>query len=385
MNKQNIQTIHEKNKVIDNIIETIKNRNCFLILGHKNPDEDCIASMVAFALIVSKFSKKACVYISENVHEHFQYLVNICNYNSISCTASTDSFSSQVDTIVICDTPKPAMIDADLQTLSLMNNPEIVKIEIDHHIGADSMYIGDQGYRMVTEANSSSELVGLIILKLCNRTDILREYNINNLLSRNIILSVLTGIIGDTNMGQFIKTKRQKRYYDIFSNLYNQMLARETTKITNFTSKDEVFHEIQRLSAGEEKCFRYVLDRKKMSGSIGYVILDTKDMDYLTSEFDTDTIVSVTRSMADHLAEESTRLGLVVYDDSNLSNLVQFRLRRGHNFKSFDLRIVLDLFSIEDGGGHEGAIGFRIAKSKITDIEDFVLKLVAGLEKAMPL
>ena len=289
-----------------------------------------------------------------------------------------------IDTIVVCDTPKFSMVDAGPPIDSLLNNPGILKIEIDHHLGADSNYIGDDGYCLVTEANSSSELVGLTALKLRKRTDILKKYNIQNLLSRNVILSVLTGIIGDTNMGQYIKSKRQRRYYDIFSSLYNHLLMKETTKETNLMNKDDVFREIQRLSAVEEECFRYIDAKKKFSELIGYVVLDRNDMDYLNRRFDKDTIISVSRSIADNLAEESTRLGFIAYDDSHNSNLIQFRLRRGRGYKSFDLRRVLELFSIEDGGGHEGAIAFRIASSRVDDIEGFVEKLVSGIKQAMP-
>jgi len=55
MNKQAIETIHEKNMIVDNIIRAFQEKNFFLFLGHRNPDEDCIGSMVAFALIVGKF------------------------------------------------------------------------------------------------------------------------------------------------------------------------------------------------------------------------------------------------------------------------------------------------------------------------------------------
>lgn len=381
--KKSIDTIFEKNRVINNIIGALQEKNHFIILGHKNPDEDCIGSMVAIALIAGKFFKKAQVYISENMHEHFQYLLDICRHNAIGCTGPDESSDVPVDAIIICDTPKPSMIDASERIASMLGDSGILKIEIDHHLGADSRYIGDEGYRLVTEANSSSELVGLLALKLTKREDLLRRYNILNPVSRNVILSVLTGIVGDTNMGQFIKTKRQKRYYDIFSNLYNTMLASETVKETNFTNKDEVFREIQRLSAHEARCFRYIAERKKFSRYIGYAVLDTKDMAYLAGEFDNDTIVSVSRSVADSLAEESGRMGLVVYDDFFNSDLVQFRLRRGHAFKEFDLRKVLEIFNFKDGGGHEGAIGFRVPRGRLDDMHGFVEELIAGIEKAV--
>ena len=339
--------------------------------------------MVAFALIVGKFSKKAPIYLSEDVHEHFQYLLNICSHNAITCLASGDRVPGPVDAIVVCDTPKPAMIDATPEIQEILEDSSILKIEVDHHLGADSQYIGDEGYRLVTEATSSSELVGLLALKLSKRRDILRRYNVQSPLSRNVILAVLTGIVGDTSMGQYIISRRQKRYYDIFSNLYNSMLARETTKDTNFVNKDEVFHEIQRLSKVEERCYSYIMNRKKFSTYIGYTVLSGEDMRYLSSEFDSDTIVSVTRSIADHLAEESGYLGLVAYDESGNSGLVQFRLRRGQKFKTFDLRRVLEIFSIDEGGGHEGAIGFRVPRGEIDDLDRYVEGLVAGIEKAI--
>lgn len=383
MKKHTIETIHEKNRIVDNIINALQVKNHFLFLGHKNPDEDCIGSMVAFALIAGKFSKKATVYISESMHEHFQYLLDICRHNLISCSEAMNDVDETVDAIVVCDTPKPSMIDLNPRIEALMQNADILKIEIDHHLGADSSYIGDPGYRLVTEATSSSELVGLIAMKLAKREDILKRYTIHNPLSRNVILSVLTGIVGDTNMGLYIKSKRQKRYYDIFSNIYNTLLERETTKETNFMNKDEVYHEIQRLSSVEDRCFRYIYNKRKFSESIGYVMLSADDMNYLYGEYDGDTIVSVTRSIADHLAEESKCLGFVAYDDSAASGLVQFRLRRGQDFKKFDLRKVLKIFSFNNGGGHEGAIGFRISRQEIGDFEEYVGKLIKGIEKAI--
>lgn len=79
MKKKNIETIHEKNHIINSIFDAIESRNSFLILGHKNPDEDCISSMVAIALLLSKFNKSVELYLSDEVHEHFQVCGIFCN------------------------------------------------------------------------------------------------------------------------------------------------------------------------------------------------------------------------------------------------------------------------------------------------------------------
>ena len=380
MKKKNIETIHEKNQIINNIFDSIKSRNNFLILGHKNPDEDCISSMVSVALLLSKFNKSVKLYLADFVHEHFQYLLNICKYNSIEIYYSDKFINDNIDTIVVCDTPKPDMIDASPEIISLFANKKIRIIEIDHHIGADSEYIGSEGYCLVTEASSACELIGLIGLKLCNRKDLLKKYNISDPFSRNFVLSILSGIIGDTKMGKYLKSRREKKFYQIFSTKYNKILLNETIKETNFSDKDQVFHELERLSKNEEQCYNYIISRKKISNSIGFVALDQNDMEFLFRECGDDTVITVARTIADILAEESGKLSLIAYyDNPARSNLIQFRVRRGKNFKNYDVREILKIFAIKNGGGHEGAIGFRITKDSIDNINNYVDSLISRI------
>ncbi len=385
MNKKTIETIHRKNSIINNIINAFVERNHFLILGHKNPDEDCVASMVAVALLISKFNKDVTVYIPGKVHEHFNYLINICTYNAIKHVKKSEELAGSYDTIIVCDTPKPSMVDSNRKIDSMLKKKETITIEIDHHIGADSRYIGDTDYSLVTEASSACELVGLIALKLQKKTEILEQFNISTVFSRNIVLSILTGVIGDSNMGQFLKTKRERKYYIFFSRLYNDLLEKKTTKDTNFRDMKQVFDEIQRLSTREEKFFNIMLQKKKFSEAFGYVILDNAEMKKLKKEFERDTVVSVSRSVADLLAEESGKLSLVVFDDVyKREKLVQFRMRRSTDYKKFDVRKVLEMFSIENGGGHEGAIGFRFDRGEMTDLHGFTEKLIRGVEGILP-
>ncbi|MEW5816933.1 MAG: DHH family phosphoesterase [Spirochaetota bacterium] len=386
MKKQKFSTIAEKNRIIDSILYAIMLRNKFLLLGHQNPDEDCIASLVSFALLLRKFDKTAVICVGNEIHEHYGYLLSICRYNSISFHFSGDKFEkSDFDTIVICDTPKLSMIDGCEGVQELFKDKDVVKIEIDHHIGADSEYIGDPGYCLVNEASSACELIGLLCLKLMKRAEILKRYQIPEVFSRNLVLSILTGIIGDSKMGQFLKSRREKKYYEIFSNLYSNLLAKKTVKATNFSDKTEVFEELGRLSHREGNCFNYMMGKKRFSKSIGYVALNEKDMEQLCrEECESDTIVTVSRAVADILAEESGILSMVAYyDKPDHSNLVQFRIRRSAQYKNFDLRLLLNLFAIENGGGHQGAIGFRIPKDNIEDFEAYITRLISGIEGAI--
>lgn len=358
--KTRIETIAKKNSVVNNIITALDERDSFLLIGHKNPDEDCIASLVSFALLITKFGKKASIYLRDEIHEHYQYLADICRHNSIYRVQKDDVELSSVDTVVACDTPKPSMLDTTDLVNSLIDRKDILKIEIDHHLEADSAYIGDAGYCLVDEASSASELVGLVALKLCNRVDLLTRYAVEEIFSRNFVLSILTGIVGDSKMGMFLKSRRERRFYDIFSGMFN---------------------ELQRLSADENECFTFFIKLKKLSDSIGYTVLDEQESRLVNQKYTNETVVSVARAVADVLAEDSSYLSLIgYYDDAEKSDLIQFRMRRSHSFKNFDLRSILKLFSIENGGGHEGAIGFRLKRDEVGDIRQYAEKLVNRIE-----
>jgi nanoRNase/pAp phosphatase (c-di-AMP/oligoRNAs hydrolase) len=309
-------------------------------------------------------------------------LLNICTYNSIPVLYGDEPLPGPIDTVVLFDTAKPSLIQANAQIRRLADSPDTLKIEIDHHLGADSEYFGQDGYRLVTEASSSSELVGQILLKLKDDEKLLRRFQINDLMARNIVLAILTGIIGDSKMGMYLKSEREKKYYQIFSSLFNELLTQKTVQRKNFSDMRQVFNEIQKLSKSEEKCFTYFMERKRFSRKLGYVVLDEQDSAVLSREYDTETLVSVARAVADILAEESRWLGLVCYyDPPQESDLIQFRIRRSHLYKQLDLRSILELFSIENGGGHEGAIGFRLPKAKIEDLEEYVHTLIRGIEE----
>jgi len=384
MIKQKIHTIHEKNIIVDNIITTLVENKGFLICGHTSPDEDCISSMVAFSLLVNRFDKFSQIYIGGKVPENLDYLLQICRYNSIKILHNRSKISESIDTIVICDTPKPSMLDINSKIKALMKT-DILKIEVDHHLGGDSEYIGDEGYRLVTEASSAAELIGFLAMKLSKKKEILSKFMISDPFSRNFVLAIITGIVGDTNMGQYLKSKSEKKYYDIFSNMFNNLLMKTTVKEKNFSRIDQVFEELQKHTEMEEQCFKFVFQKHEMTNSIGYVVLNKKDAKKLFRDFDEETIITVSRSVANELAEKSGKLSLIAYyDDLNRSNYIQFRMRRSHSFKTFDLREVLKIFSIENGGGHEGAIGFRIPRDSIKDLKGYVKNLVHQVEEVLP-
>ncbi len=386
--KTRMTSIKKRNDNIKNIIKAIIEKDNFLILGHKNPDEDCISSMIALSLLLNKFSKTAFLMIPEKINENFQYLLNICRYNEIEILHNQDADICSPSAVFIMDTPKPGMREDFPGSDAIFNSKDILKIEIDHHLEADSEFNGDEGYRLVDEASSASELVGLLAFKLKNYVGIGNSIDIQDLFSRNFVLAVLTGIIGDSKMGKYLKTSREKWFYRLFSGMFNEMLSNKTHKNSNnLSSMNEVFSELQQLSKEEDECFNIMMNQKvEISPRIGSVIIKKDIISGMISRYEHDTIITVARYTADYLAEQSRLLSLVVfYDEKDDAKLIQFRIRRSENYKKLDLRSILTHFNIKNGGGHPGAIGFRIPDEEIDDLDNYIQILIRGIEKLMDL
>jgi nanoRNase/pAp phosphatase (c-di-AMP/oligoRNAs hydrolase) len=382
LGKRRLKSIAEKNAIVRNIVRTLEERDGFLLIGHHNPDEDCIASMVAFGLLASKFNRSVCIYTCGAVQDQFGYLFKICTYNSIAVVDDCSDIDFPIKAVVALDTPKPDMLELNDSIRKFIADPTVVKVEIDHHLGSDSSYFGDEGYCLVDEASSASELVGLLALKMQDNPELMARHQLHELMTRNLVLAILTGIIGDSRMGKYLKTRRERWFYERFSSIFDEMLAQKTRRGTsNFTSKEEVFNAIASLSTEEEKCFRLMAQHRKSSKYVECIVLSAEQAESIYASFGGDTMNAVAKSVADSMAEEGGYLSLIAYPDpAALSSLVQFRVRRSQSYRDLDLREVLSRLNVVNGGGHPGAVGFRFEKSEVPDLPGFAESIVIRLE-----
>ncbi|MDR0403062.1 MAG: DHH family phosphoesterase [Treponema sp.] len=380
LNKQDISTIAEKNHIVGRISAAITQRDSFLLLGHKDPDTDCIASLVAFALLLCKFRKDVTIYLAAPVMAQFSYLLAICKYNGISVVYGSLQKPDPFSTIVILDTPKPDMIAMNSQIAELFEDKEILKIEVDHHLAGDAVYAGDSGYCLVSEASSTCELIGYMLLKMSRQPE--RFGNVD-FFSRNLALAILTGIVGDSQMGKYLKTRKERFYYKTFSEIFDRLLVEKTIKNSkNLSSMEAIFDVIKNFSVQERKCFENIMALRNNEKSIHYVCMDREKSEEFFSRYGEELLVNVSKAVADTLAEDCGKLGLVAYyDNPGISGFVQFRLRRSAVFINTDLREVLAGLQIENGGGHPGAIGFRVTKDEMEDIAAYTSELVSRIEE----
>ncbi|MFA6507413.1 MAG: DHH family phosphoesterase [Treponemataceae bacterium] len=381
--KKSLPTIASRNQVFAKIIKVLDEGDSFLLLGHANPDEDCIGALVAFALLARKMQKSVTVYQRKPFPYQFTYLSGICEFNSIHVLSSLPVPSEKYSAIVVLDTPKPSMIDIDDASRGILSDSSIRKIEIDHHLETDAEYFGDEEYRLVSNASSSCELIGFLAYKIDKNKELKNRYGIEDVFTRNLVLAVLTGIIGDSGMGRYFKTTRERRLYDWLSALFDNMLALKTRQGSgNYKTKEQIFESIASLSKGEGKCFERIYAMKLHTKRFDYIFIPEMEVKALCEEFGDESFISVVKSAADTLSEQNGTFGLIAYPDSE--GLVQFRVRRSRDFTDFDLRDILSRLSLTNGGGHPGAIGFRIPKSEISDpasfTDDLVQKVSAMLD-----
>lgn len=370
MSKAPLTNIAQKNRIYERIIERFAMGRSFLVSGHANPDADCLATMVGVALIIRKFAKPVRLITEGHMPKNLDYLLVIAEYNGVVIDREAEV---PPDTLVVCDTAKPSLLPASEELESAMKTSEVLTIEIDHHLGGDSAYIAKPTYSLVDQASSACSLLARLAWKLS------LSRRVDEVFSRNVVVALLTGMVGDTQMGKVLSSPRESRMYNLLTGYLDDMLQNQTFSQGNFTNAQHLYTEMVRLSDAERAVWKYLMDLKSVEGSVGYIALTPEQSTSLFDTYGADVVVAVTRSATDRLAEDSGRIGLVVYyDERQEESLLQCRMRRNYGYEDVDLRRLLDRLNITDGRGHPGAIGFRFPRSRIGDYPELVRRIIGA-------
>lgn len=361
--KANIPTIAKRNKIINNITNALLHREYFIVIGHKDCDEDCFGAAVSFALLLRQLQKEVIVCMNIPQGGRGILLKNVCVYNDVTFLSPQAVNIPNCDTVVICDTPKPDLLDAGPTLKARISDMSILKIELDHHLGADSRYIGNDGYCLVQQATSTCEIVLWLCLKLQQQKESLQRLRIKDVLTRNISLALGIGILTDTQNGRMISKGREKRLFDASLRILDQQLANHTFDDKKATSVTDIMKIDQEQSPLEVSLNKYFMRRVGNEPRLHYIVMYKTDSAYIARLFEHSLVQNASRVLADQLAESSGFFGMTAYimqsDQDNERPLMQCRIRRNLGYRDLDLRVVLELCEVEDGGGHEGAVGFR--------------------------
>ena len=373
--------IAKKNRTIRNIFSLIMHSSKFLLLGHSYSDEDCVSAMLAIALLLRKFDKYVTIYIKDRFPPSLAFFQNICEYNEIELTINFTDSITKPDVIFILDTPKPDMIALDDKILNFFLQKNIPKIEIDHHFSNDARHTGDLPYRLTLHASSSCEIVALICYKLSKQKLVLDKHGIGELYSRNIVLTILTGMIGDAKLGNYLSTKRDKAFFKYFLNKFGMILKKSHyTNSGNISSTDEILNLLEKISEEEKLLYEAVSKKITKHENLGLLILDEKDsLELQEKANDFQDFITTVRRITGELSDTPNLASIsCFYYPNHLSNFVEFRVRAGEQIKGIDFRCIIEDLKLPlgNGGGHPGAICFKVDKKDITNLDDYIKFLI---------
>lgn len=375
-------SIAAKNAVVRNILQEIAIHGSFLLLGHEHPDEDCIASLVAFALLLTRCNKRVEICCQGPIRVQISFLIDICLYNGIAVHLDTQTVPRMPDALVILDTPNPGMIYAPPSCRLLLSDSTIRKIELDHHLFANAACCGDPGYSLIARASSTCEIIAYLCYKLARNHAQRTALGIRNLYSRNVVLSILTGMIGDAKTGAYLISRKDRALYTYFTQRLNTMLREKTKPITgNIASTKQILHTLESLSAEEHAVYQTMVKNVQHRGSISLLLLNQTQTQALHECCNAEHFVSLIKMATSNIAESISGIGISAYPDPTQQFYVtQWRVRTAARVKQLDLRLLLSHFAIQNGGGHAGAIGFRFFAHELINQDLFTEALVAYLD-----
>ncbi len=372
-------TIGRRNAVIKNIYRIINSAKTFVIVGHVIPDEDCFAALTASALLLDKLHKKTVLFLTEPFPDQLQFLASICQYNNIPVYYSqTDTFAAP-DVLCILDTPKPSMIAGNPCIHRFMEDRSIPKIELDHHLYSDAAFCGDEDSSLAMRASSTCEILCLLCFKLLQHPKILAQYGIDELFSRNIALSLLTGMLGDAKMGNYLYKTRDKKVFHFFTQFLNGILKNKTVpghENSNITSIEKLFCILETTNEEEKKLYTMIMKNAVYTEKTGRIILNESESAMLTNDIDVYRLINTMKNATNELAETIKGVGISVFYDYTVTPYeVQCRIRGSSAVRGINLHAVIEHFDIKNGGGHPGAIALRIQPKTHKELMRFIDKI----------
>ncbi|MBT5551196.1 MAG: hypothetical protein HOJ79_12055 [Nitrospina sp.] len=382
-------------------IGVINSSSSFLFSGDIDPDS--VGSMLSLSLYLNQLDKKVFLIIPDTLGENLDFFEKIILYNSIRILRSqeeVEAVKDEIETVIFCDTANTKLVPfyPFISESILSKKPKV--IEIDHHFGADSEELTDYGIKLFRNANANTEIIGTILETLYNE----HPEGPNPLSQRNIILGLITGMLGDTVGGKVIHFKED---YDQWMGKLGEQLKEitrwrdaddkrgEDCRTDKFGDPKQILDYLNRLTEDQEVCFNLLSSRIEIKGKMGFLNLlpstyqETKGN---CQEFDSDWFVDIMSFLVNAVPEKSGHAGVVIFEGKNAEgeDCVFIKIRRAVDFSGVDLRTsedkIKELFGdlYMGGGGHAGAVSFRVhlleEKELLTRLENIFDFFNASIE-----
>ncbi|ACL69543.1 DHH family phosphoesterase [Halothermothrix orenii] len=299
------------------VIEAIKKSDNYLIVGHVDPDGDCIGSMFALKWGLERLQKKALVLLTEPLDKIYDYL-NI---------SRDDYLIQDEDDIQGLSWSNPNIISLDTGSKErLGNNKDLVDdyytINIDHHI--DNTLYGDLNY-----VDKDSAATGEIVYQILEKLGIKVEKKIGT--------AIITALVGDTGGFSYQNTKPE--ILRLTSDLMESGVDLYTVNRALFAS-----YSFESLKL---KGMVFSKARRTFDGRISYFVLTQEMINKSGASFkDTSGLVNFARDI------KGVEVGILFQEKSDNEIKV--------NFRSNNYCPVNEIAAEFGGGGHPRAAGCTI-------------------------
>lgn len=316
---------------LEQIRDIIVKKDNFILMGHLNPDGDCIGSLFAMKWYLDSLDKQSIILLENSPKSKYE-LFNIASSDFLTF----DNFIPSSDDEQICI----ALDSGDQDRLG--SGKDLAElyytVNIDHHI--DNPEYADINY-----INSEKAAVGHIIYDLINLDP---EFSIN----KKIGTAIATAIIADTGGLRYQNATAQ--VFSIISNLID-------LGVDIYSINRAIFAGYQ-YAAVKLKGMALSTLQMHQNGKIAYLRVEQNMLDKSGADLeDTSGLVNYARDI------KGVELGVVFTEVSEKETRVGFR---SNNYCS-----VNEIAALFGGGGHPRAAGCTINEN-INKAEKIILSKV---------
>lgn len=376
--KQKIPTpieLWEEN--LEQAASIIESHHTFLFSADIDPDS--VGSMMSLALYLRMLDKQVYMVLSNSLGENLNYLEKMIEYNGIHTLRNPEEISwvkNVIDAVIFCDTANTKLVPYFPYIWENLLSHNIPVIEIDHHFGADSETLADYGVTLFSRANATTEITGELLKKLHEKYPE-KPHPFNQ---RNIVISILTGILGDTVGGRVVPNKQN--YVQWVGSLGNK-LKRNTRwrkpngvrpgddRTTKFGNPQQILEYLNRLSEEQKNCIKTLKKRMVVDGevcSLNLLNSTYSEVQDVCRPYNSPWFAYILGFLLDQIPGSSSKLGLVYFHGKNADDrdCIYIKMRRSSEYSGVDLRTtechLRAVFGEKymGGGGHPGSASFRI-------------------------
>ncbi len=377
-------------------IQRFRQNRHFLFSAY--PDADALGTMLALGLYLRLLEKKSTLFFPSPLKANLQFMKDIIQYNNIAVVedeAELKSLQNEVDTVVFCDTAHSRLVPL-LETLyDCFLNRGIPSIEIDHHFGTDSAAITETGVHLFRKANASTEIAAELLQGLHrSHPELPAPFE-----QRNIVISLLMGMLTDTFGGRAVPLRED---YDHWSRLLGDHLKAKTQMSDENGSKNggkvlfrnsgEILAHLNGLNPEQERYVRELKERIARHRGVGELNLLDSSLAQISGRplrSGHEEFFQVWNAMANVVPKEGGKVGLFYFNGKNAEGrpCIFLKIRRAFDFSRFDLRecqpALQSAFGEHylGGGGHAGAVSFRVLPMEEPRFRWQAAAIVSFLEK----